>query len=102
MSYPAGEAGDTGRRGQDCSAGRCTASPASARSGSLNVSSPRRLALGKGAAMSSTTSTTVQYLAADSLRLKLSPVDLVLLLIYFSFVLGIGFALKRAVRSSLD
>jgi SSS family solute:Na+ symporter len=41
-------------------------------------------------------------LAAETLRLNLSPVDLVLMLIYFSFVLGIGFALKRAVRSSLD
>ena len=45
------------------------------------------------------------YLAADvggALELDLSPVDLVLMAIYFSFVLGIGFALKRAVRSSLD
>src|ERR1041385_4841822 len=44
-------------------------------------------------------------LAADSggaLSLDLSPVDLVLMAIYFSFVLGIGFALKRAVKSSLD
>src|ERR687884_747863 len=43
-------------------------------------------------------------LAAEvgALHLDLSPVDLVLMLIYFSFVLGIGFALKRAVRSSLD
>jgi SSS family solute:Na+ symporter len=42
------------------------------------------------------------YLAADVLRLNLSPVDLALMAIYFSFVLGIGFALKRAVKSSLD
>jgi SSS family solute:Na+ symporter len=42
------------------------------------------------------------YLAADVLKLDLSPVDLVLMAIYFSFVLGIGFALKRAVKSSLD
>jgi SSS family solute:Na+ symporter len=41
-------------------------------------------------------------LAAETLRLQLSPVDFVLMAIYFSFVLGIGFALKRAVRSSLD
>src|ERR687884_1634042 len=43
-------------------------------------------------------------LAAEvgALHLDLSPVDLVLMLIYFSFVLGIGFALKRAVKSSLD
>src|SRR4029434_9803367 len=45
------------------------------------------------------------FLAVDSgsaLSLDLSPVDLVLMAIYFSFVLGIGFALKRAVKSSLD
>jgi SSS family solute:Na+ symporter len=45
------------------------------------------------------------YLAADgtgALNLNLSPIDLVLMVIYFSFVLGIGFALKRAVKSSLD
>ena len=43
-------------------------------------------------------------LAAEvgALHLNLSPVDLVLMLIYFSFVLGIGFALKRSVKSSLD
>ncbi len=41
-------------------------------------------------------------LAAETLRLKLSPVDLILMAIYFAFVLGIGFALRRAVRSSLD
>src|SRR6266566_2171222 len=45
-------------------------------------------------------------LAADNggtaLHLNLSAVDLVLMLIYFSFVLGIGFALRRAVKSSLD
>src|SRR6185437_9346479 len=45
------------------------------------------------------------FLAVDSgsaLSLDLSPVDLLLMLIYFSFVLGIGFALKRGVKSSLD
>src|SRR5919199_4935184 len=43
-------------------------------------------------------------LAAEvgALHLDLSPIDVVLLLIYFAFVLGIGFALKRAVTSSLD
>src|SRR3954462_1141503 len=44
-------------------------------------------------------------LAADgtgALNLNLSPIDLVLMVIYFCFVLGIGFALKRAVKSSLD
>src|SRR3954453_13445975 len=45
------------------------------------------------------------FLAADSgstLHLDLSAVDLLLMVIYFSFVLGIGFALRRAVKSSLD
>src|SRR3954454_9616922 len=37
-----------------------------------------------------------------ALSLDLSAVDLLLMLIYFSFVLGIGFALRRAVNSSLD
>jgi SSS family solute:Na+ symporter len=32
----------------------------------------------------------------------LSPVDFVLLVVYFSFVLGIGFALRRVIKSSLD
>jgi len=43
------------------------------------------------------------YLAQETaLRLNLGPVDFVLMAIYFAFVLGIGFALRRAVRSSLD
>src|SRR5215216_1609318 len=45
------------------------------------------------------------FLAADggtALSLDLSAVDLLLMVIYFSFVLGIGFALRRAVKSSLD
>jgi SSS family solute:Na+ symporter len=37
-----------------------------------------------------------------NLKLDLSPLDLALLFIYFSFVIGIGFALKRAVTSSTD
>jgi SSS family solute:Na+ symporter len=36
------------------------------------------------------------------LRLELSPLDLALLFIYFGFVLGIGFALRRAVTTSTD
>ena len=43
-----------------------------------------------------------QAAGTGGLRLNLSPVDFVLMLIYFSFVLGIGFALRRAVNSSLD
>jgi solute:Na+ symporter, SSS family len=38
----------------------------------------------------------------SALSLNLSAVDIVLIIIYFSFVLGIGFALRRAVKSSLD
>ena len=37
-----------------------------------------------------------------SLRLNLSTVDILILLIYFVWVIGIGFALKRAVTSSMD
>jgi solute:Na+ symporter, SSS family len=39
---------------------------------------------------------------AVELTLDLSAVDVALLLIYFAFVLGIGFALKRVITSSLD
>ncbi|GMA89311.1 sodium:solute symporter [Angustibacter aerolatus] len=35
-------------------------------------------------------------------RAEAAPLDTVLLVIYFVFVIGIGFALKRAVRSSTD
>ncbi len=43
-------------------------------------------------------------LAADgiTLRIALSKVDILLLFIYFVWVIGIGFALRRAVNSSLD
>src|SRR5690349_13792968 len=44
----------------------------------------------------------VHAAATSNLNLNLSPVDFLLMAIYFAFVLGIGFALKRAVRSSLD
>ena len=37
-----------------------------------------------------------------SLRLDLAPVDIALLLIFFVWVIGIGFALKRVIASSLD
>ena len=45
------------------------------------------------------------WLAAESgsaLRLNLTPRDLLLLFIFFAWVIGIGFALKRVVNSSLD
>jgi SSS family solute:Na+ symporter len=38
----------------------------------------------------------------SSLRLDLSPLDLTLLFLFFVWVIGIGFALKRAMSSSLD
>jgi solute:Na+ symporter, SSS family len=44
----------------------------------------------------------VHAAATSNLNLDLSPIDVVLIVIYFSFVLGIGFALKRGVKSSLD
>ncbi len=44
----------------------------------------------------------VNAAATSTLNLDLSPIDVVLIVIYFSFVLGIGFALKRGVKSSLD
>ena len=40
-------------------------------------------------------------LAAETLTLQLSGLDIALLVIYFAFVLGIGFALQRAVTSSV-
>jgi len=39
---------------------------------------------------------------SSDLKFDLKPVDWVLMAIYFSFVLGIGFAVRRAVKSSLD
>ena len=39
---------------------------------------------------------------AAGLRLSLAPLDYVLVLIYFGFVIGIGFALKRLVQTSTD
>jgi SSS family solute:Na+ symporter len=38
----------------------------------------------------------------SALQFTLTPVDWALMVIYFTFVLGIGFALRRAVKSSLD
>src|SRR5689334_25214332 len=39
---------------------------------------------------------------AAGLRLSLAPLDGVLLIIYFAFVIGIGFALRRLVQPSTD
>src|ERR1043165_7855088 len=44
----------------------------------------------------------VHAAATSNLNLNLSPVDVVLIVSYVSFVLGIGFALKRGVKSALD
>ena len=41
-------------------------------------------------------------LAASTLKLSLSALDVALLVIYFSFVIGIGFALRRLVQTSTD
>jgi SSS family solute:Na+ symporter len=40
--------------------------------------------------------------AAGALRLSLSGLDIALLVIYFSFVIGIGFALRRLIKTSTD
>src|ERR1700739_1722458 len=40
--------------------------------------------------------------AAGTLKLSLSPLDLTLIVIYFVFVIGIGFALRRLVQTSTD
>ena len=41
-------------------------------------------------------------LAAETLTLQLSGLDIALLVIYFGFVIGIGFALRRLVTTSAD
>jgi SSS family solute:Na+ symporter len=45
-----------------------------------------------------------QEVPADpsGLRIDLSPIDIVLLLLFFVWVIGIGFALRKAMSSSLD
>ena len=40
--------------------------------------------------------------AAGTLKLTLSPLDLTLIVIYFVFVIGIGFALRRLITTSTD
>jgi solute:Na+ symporter, SSS family len=40
--------------------------------------------------------------AAGTLKLSLSPLDLILIIIYFTFVIGIGFALRRLITTSTD
>jgi SSS family solute:Na+ symporter len=44
----------------------------------------------------------VDLLAAEGLRLNLDIVDYLILAIYFAFVLGIGFAARRAISTSAD
>ena len=51
---------------------------------------------------SSTHLAAVQVLAQNQLRLDVSPVDYVLLALYFAFVLGIGYLARRSVSTSLD
>ncbi|MFT6564919.1 MAG: SSS family solute:Na+ symporter, partial [Actinomycetes bacterium] len=43
-----------------------------------------------------------QVLADADIRLEMSTVDYTLLIVYFIFVLGIGFVVRRSVKSSLD
>jgi len=38
----------------------------------------------------------------DSLRLRLDFVDYVLIFLYFATVLGVGFAARRSIRTSVD
>src|SRR5215472_2267759 len=40
--------------------------------------------------------------AAAGLRLSLNGLDLALIIIYFTFVIGIGFALRRLITTSTD
>jgi SSS family solute:Na+ symporter len=40
--------------------------------------------------------------AAAGLKLSLTPLDLTLIIIYFTFVIGIGFALRRLITTSTD
>jgi solute:Na+ symporter, SSS family len=44
----------------------------------------------------------VDLLAAEGLRLDLDIVDYLILMIYFAFVLGVGFAARRAIKTSAD
>jgi len=43
-----------------------------------------------------------RIVAAGTLKLTLSPLDLTLIVIYFVFVIGIGFALRRLITTSTD
>jgi solute:Na+ symporter, SSS family len=45
---------------------------------------------------------TPRLLAAATLKLSLSGLDIALLIIYFSFVIGIGIALRRLIQTSTD
>jgi SSS family solute:Na+ symporter len=54
-------------------------------------------------AMMMTFATGVPHIeAAATLKLTLSPLDLTLIVIYFVFVIGIGFALRRLITTSTD
>jgi SSS family solute:Na+ symporter len=44
----------------------------------------------------------VQTLAAEGLRLELDVFDYLILALYFATVLGVGFAARRAIRTSVD
>ena len=44
----------------------------------------------------------MDVLAAEGLRLKLDIIDYLILALYFATVLGVGFAARRAIRTSVD
>jgi solute:Na+ symporter, SSS family len=44
----------------------------------------------------------VELLAAEALRLDLDVFDYLILFIYFAFVVGVGFAARRAIKTSAD
>jgi len=52
--------------------------------------------------MTFTTTAVPNIEAAGTLKLSLSPLDLTLIVIYFVFVIGIGFALRRLIATSTD
>src|SRR5437764_1913054 len=52
--------------------------------------------------MTITLAGTARVEAAAGLRLSLSGLDVVLIIIYFTFVIGIGFALRRLITTSTD
>src|ERR1700710_1542458 len=63
---------------------------------------PRSVAAREWSAASRARRWPVQVLAAEGLRLDLDIFDYLILLLYFATVLGIGFAARRAIKTSAD